>query len=63
MSKNNNTQNQNPNPIFIMAPPPQPQPQQDNGIFGGLGGIVCSVLAGLVLSQLGVPHLPGNIKF
>lgn len=63
MSKNNNTQNQNPNPIFIMAPPPQPQPQQDNGIFGGLGGIVCSVLAGLVLSQFGVPHLPGNIKF
>lgn len=61
MSKNNNTQNQNPNPIFIMAPP-QPQPQ-DNGIFGGLGGIVCSVLAGLVLSQFGVPHLPGNIKF
>ncbi len=63
MSKNNNTQNQNPNPIFIMAPPqPQPQPQ-DNGIFGGLGGIVCSILAGLVLSQFGVPHLPGNIKF
>ena len=63
MSKNNNTQNQNPNPIFIMAPPqPQPQPQ-DNGIFGGLGGIVCSVLAGLVLSQFGVPHLPGKIKF
>ncbi len=63
MSKNNNTQNQNPNPIFIMTPPqPQPQPQ-DNGIFGGLGGIVCSVLAGLVLSQFGVPHLPGNIKF
>ena len=62
MSKNNNTQNQNPNPIFIMTPQPQPQPQ-DNGIFGGLGGIVCSVLAGLVLSQLGVPHLPGNIKF
>lgn len=62
MSKNNNTQNQNPNPIFIMAPQPQPQPQ-DNGIFGGLGGIVCSVLAGLVLSQFGVPHLPGNIKF
>ena len=63
MSKNNNTQNQNPNPIFIMAPPqPQPQPQ-DNGIFGGLGGIVCSVLAGLVLSQFGVPQLPGNIKF
>ena len=63
MSKNNNTQNQNPNPIFIMTPPqPQPHPQ-DNGIFGGLGGIVCSVLAGLVLSQFGVPHLPGNIKF
>ena len=61
MSKNNNTQNQNPNPIFIMTPP-QPQPQ-DNGIFGGLGGIVCSVLAGLVLSQFGVPQLPGNIKF
>ena len=59
---NNNTQNQNPNPIFIMTPQPQPQPQ-DNGIFGGLGGIVCSVLAGLVLSQFGVPHLPGNIKF
>ncbi len=63
MSKNNNTQNQNPNPIFIMAPPQPPPQPQDNGIFGGLGGIVCSVLAGLVLSQLGVPHLPGNIKF
>ena len=34
------------------------------GAFGLLvSGIVCSVLAGLVLSQFGVPHLPGNIKF
>ncbi|MBQ7731502.1 MAG: hypothetical protein IJT68_06660 [Lentisphaeria bacterium] len=62
MSKNNNTQNQKPNPIFIMAPPPQPQPQQDNGIFGGLGGIILSAVAGAVLSQFGVPRLPG-IKF
>ena len=61
MSKNNNTQNQTPNPIYIMAPP-QPQPQQDNGIFGGLGGIILSAVAGAVLSQLGVPRLPG-IKF
>ena len=58
MSENQN--NQIPvQPVYIM----QPQPPQDNGIFGGFGGIVCSVLAGLVLSQLGVPHLPGTIKF
>ncbi len=64
MSKNNNSQNQNPNPIFIMAPPSPPQPQpQDNGIFGGLGGIVLSAIAGLLLGQVGLPQLPGNIKF
>lgn len=61
MSKNNNT-NIPSQPVFIMTPQ-QPQPPQDNGFFGGFGGIICSVLAGLVLSQFGVPHLPGNIKF
>ena len=61
MSKNNNA-NIPTQPVFIMTPQ-QPQPQQDNGFFGGFGGIICSVLAGIVLSQLGVPHLPGNIKF
>lgn len=31
-----------------------------NDIFSGLGGIVCSVLAGLILGQLGIgfPRLP-----
>ena len=64
MSKNNNT-NIPTQPVFIM-PPQQPQPpqqQSDSSIFNGLGGFVLSALVGLVLSQFGVPHLPGNIKF
>ena len=56
---NNQNNNIPAQPVYIMTP----QPPQNNDIFGGLGGIVCSVLAGLVLSQFGVPHLPGNIKF
>lgn len=46
-------------PIYIM--PPQPQ-QQDNDIFGGLGGIVLSAIAGLLLGQvgggIGFPRVP-----
>ncbi len=58
MSENQN--NQIPvQPVYIM----QPQQQSDSSIFDGLGNIALSVLAGLVLSQFGVPHLPGNIKF
>jgi hypothetical protein len=54
---NNNAPAQNPNPIYIM--PPQ-QSMSQNDIFSGLGGIVCSVLAGLILGQLGIsfPRLP-----
>ena len=54
---NTNTATQNPNPIYFM--PPQ-QPMSQNDIFSGLGGIVCSVLAGLILGQLGIgfPKLP-----
>ena len=54
---NHNAPAQNPNPIYIM-PPQQPMPQND--IFIGLGGIVCSVLAGLILGQFGIglPKLP-----
>ena len=59
MSENthNNAAAQNPNPIYFM--PPQP-PMSQNDIFNGLGGIVCSVLAGLILGQLGIgfPRLP-----
>ena len=54
---NNNAAAQNPNPIYFM--PPQP-PMSQNDIFNGLGGIVCSVLAGLILGQLGIgfPRIP-----
>ena len=54
---NNNAPAQNPNPIYIM--PPQ-QSMSQNDIFNGLGGIVCSVLAGLILGQLGIgfPKIP-----
>ena len=48
-------------PVYIMQPP-QPQQQNDGGIFDGLGNIALSVLAGLVLGQLGggigFPKLP-----
>ena len=55
MSKNN-TNNIPAQPVYIM----QPQQQNDGGIFDGLGGLALSVLAGLVLGQLGIglPKLP-----
>lgn len=57
------SENQNSNipaqPVYIMQTP-QPQQQNDGGIFDGLGGLALSVLAGLVLGQLGIgfPKLP-----
>ena len=56
MSENQN--NQIPaQPVYIMQPQPQ---QNDASIFNGLGGIVLSTLAGLLLGQLGIgfPKLP-----
>ena len=57
MSENQN--NQIPaQPVYIMQPQ---QPQQNDGsIFDGLGNIALSVLAGLLLGQLGIgfPKLP-----
>ena len=48
MSENQN--NQIPaQPVYIM----QPQQQSDTSIFNGLGGVVLSALAGLLLGQLG----------
>ena len=53
------SENQNNNipaqPVYFM--PPQ---QQNNDIFSGFGGILCSILAGLVLGQLGIgfPKFP-----
>jgi len=45
-------------PVYIM----QPQPPQNSDIFDGLGGIVLSALAGLLLGQfgggIGFPKLP-----
>ena len=57
MSKNN-TNNIPAQPVYIMQQPPQQQ--NDGGIFDGLGGFALSVLAGLVLGQLGIglPKLP-----
>ncbi len=59
MSENTNNSSQNPNPIYFV-PPQQPMPPND--IFSGLGGIFCSVLAGLLLGQLGfgagMPRIP-----
>ena len=57
MSKNN-TNNIPTQPVYIMQPQ-QPQ-QNDNSIFDGLGNIALSVLAGLVLGQIGIgpPKLP-----
>ena len=52
----NQTNNIPAQPVYIM----QPQQQNDGGIFDGLGNIALSVLAGLVLGQLGIglPKLP-----
>ena len=54
----NQTNNIPAQPVYIMQPQ-QPQ-QNDGGIFDGLGGLALSVLAGLVLGQLGIgfPKLP-----
>ncbi len=57
MSENQN--NQIPaQPVYIM----QPQPPQNSDIFGGLGGIVLSALAGLLFGQfgggIGFPRIP-----
>ena len=56
MSENQNSNNIPTQPVYIM----QPQPQNDTSIFNGLGGIVLSTLAGLLLGQLGIgfPKLP-----
>ena len=56
MSENQNSNNTPAQPVYIM----QPQPQNDTSIFNGLGGIVLSTLAGLLLGQLGIgfPKLP-----
>ncbi len=56
---NNQNNNIPAQPVYIMTP----QPPQNNDIFGGLGGIVLSAIAGLLLGQVGLPQLPGNIKF
>ena len=59
MSKND-TNNIPAQPVYIMQPQ-QPQ-QNDSSIFDGLGNIALSVLAGLVLGQIGggigFPKLP-----
>ena len=58
MSKNK-TNNIPTQPVYIMQPQPQ---QQDNDIFGGLGGIILSAVAGVILGQLGLgggmPRIP-----
>ena len=56
MSENQNSNNIPAQPVYIM----QPQPQNDTSIFNGLGGIVLSTLAGLLLGQLGIgfPKIP-----
>ncbi len=47
-------------PVYIMQP--QPQQPQNSDIFGGLGGIVLSAIAGLLLGQvggeIGLPRIP-----
>ena len=46
-------------PVYIMQPQPPPQ---NSDIFGGLGGIVLSAIAGLLLGQvgggIGFPRIP-----
>ena len=56
MSEKQNSNNIPAQPVYIM----QPQQQNDGSIFNGLGGIVLSTLAGLLLGQLGIgfPKLP-----
>ena len=58
MSKND-TNNIPAQPVYIMQPQ---QPQQNSDIFGGLGGIFLSALAGLLLGQfgggIGFPRIP-----
>ena len=51
----NTTNNIPAQPVYIMQPR-----QNDNSIFDSLGNIALSVLAGLVLGQLGIglPKLP-----
>ena len=58
MSENNTTNNNPVQPPVYFMPPQQPMIQND--IFNGLSGIICSVLAGLILGQLGIgfPRLP-----
>ena len=59
MSKNN-TNTIPAQPVYIMQP--QPQQSQNSDIFGGLGGIFLSALAGLLLGQfgggIGFPRFP-----
>ena len=59
MSKNN-TNTIPSQPVYIMQP--QPQQPQNSDIFGGLGGLVLSALAGLLLGQfgggIGFPRIP-----
>ena len=54
----NKTNNIPAQPVYIMQQPPQPQ--NDSSIFDSLGNIALSVLAGLLLGQLGIglPKLP-----
>ena len=54
-NQNNNSNPVQP-PVYFMPP----QQQQNNDLFSGFGGILCSILAGLVLGQLGIgfPKLP-----
>ena len=51
MSENKNSNNTPAQPVYIMQPQ-QPQ-QNDSSIFDGIGNIALSVLAGLVLGQIG----------
>ena len=56
MSKNKRNTPTQP-PIYVMPPPQQPQ---NDSIFDGIGTIILSTLAGLVLGQFGIglPKLP-----
>ena len=60
MSENQNSNNIPAQPVYIMTP--QPQQPQNNDILGGLGGIVLSAIAGLLLGQvgggIGFPRIP-----
>jgi hypothetical protein len=56
MSKNNRITSTQP-PVYILQPPQQPQ---NDSIVDGIGTIVLSTLAGLILGQygIGLPKLP-----